>query len=422
MAETLDSTRLQPVAARERIESMDVLRGFALLGILLMNIEAFVGPMIPALTGLNPQLTGADRIADALIYIFVQGKFYTLFSLLFGMGFAVMSQRAEARQQPFAGIYLRRTLGLLVIGLIHTLLIWSGDILLTYALLAFVLLAFRGVSSKWLPWLAIGAYLLPMGFVTLFGVLGELASLSPQGAQEWNAQMATMASQMAAMEQGQRAAYGSGTYLQAVAQRAQDTGFMLSNIMMMGPLIFAMYLFGAWFVRSGAIAHPERFPRLYACLRWLALPIGLASMLASFVIHPTMEFDRMDMGTVFAFCASLLGSLLMAMGYLAWIVRALQSPTWARPLHWLAPAGRMALTNYLLQSIVCTLIFYGYGLGYFEQLSRAWQVPFVLAVFAVQVLLSRWWLARFRFGPAEWLWRTVTYLRPQPMRALAASH
>ena len=113
---SIDTARLQPVAARERIESMDVLRGFALLGILLMNIEAFVGPMNSAITGLNPSLSGADRIADALVYILVQGKFYTLFSLLFGMGFAVMSQRAQAQQQSFAGVYLRRTLGLLIIG------------------------------------------------------------------------------------------------------------------------------------------------------------------------------------------------------------------------------------------------------------------------------------------------------------------
>lgn len=419
---SIDTARLQPVAARERIESMDVLRGFALLGILLMNIEAFVGPMNSAITGLNPSLSGADRNADALVYILVQGKFYTLFSLLFGMGFAVMSQRAQAQQQPFAGVYLRRTLGLLIIGLIHTLLIWSGDILLTYALLAFVLLAFRGMPTKLLPWLAVGAYLLPMGLMTLFGVLGQLASLTPQGAQEWNTQMAAMASQMTAMEQAQRLAYGSGTYLQAVAQRAQDTGFMLSNIMFMGPLIFAMYLLGAWFVRTGAIAQPQQFPRLYAALRWLGLPIGLASMLWSFALHPTMLFDRMDMGTVLAFCTSLVGSLLMALGYLAWVVRGLQAPVWSRYLHWLAPAGRMALTNYLLQSIVCTLIFYGYGLGYFEQLSRAWQIPFVLVLFALQVLASRWWLARFRFGPAEWLWRTLTYLRVQPMRALATSH
>jgi uncharacterized protein len=102
---------------------------------------------------------------------------------------------------------------------------------------------------------------------------------------------------------------------------------------------------------------------------------------------------------------------------MAWIVRGLHSPSWERLLRWLAPAGRMALSNYLLQSLVCTLIFYGYGLGYFERLSRAWQVPFVLALFVVQVLLSHAWLKRYRFGPMEWLWRSLTYLKPQPLRS-----
>ncbi|UWX03681.1 DUF418 domain-containing protein [Pseudoxanthomonas sp. NC8] len=97
-------------------------------------------------------------------------------------------------------------------------------------------------------------------------------------------------------------------------------------------------------------------------------------------------------------------------------MHALQTQAGARWLGWLAPAGRMALTNYLLQSIICTLLFYGYGLGYFEQLPRSWQIPFALGLFALQVLCSRWWLQRFRFGPAEWLWRSLTYARLQPMR------
>ena len=412
-----DTTLLRPIAVSERIETMDVLRGFALLGILLMNIEAFVGPLMNALTGLDPALTGADRTADALIYILVQGKFYTLFSLLFGMGFAVMSQRADARQQPFAGVYWRRGLVLLLIGLIHAVLIWSGDILLTYALLSFFLLAFRNVPAKFLPWLAMAAYLLPSGFVALFGMLGELAQLDPAGAAKWNAEMAKMASQMTAMGDAQQLAYGSGSYWEAVAQRAQDTGFMLSNLMMMGPLVFSLFLFGAWFVKSGAIAEPARFPRLYTALRWIGLPLGLGLMLWSYALHPTMTFDEMGMSNAFSFFFSSIGSLLMAFGYLAWIVRGLQSPLFAAPLQWLAPAGRMALTNYLMQSVICTLIFYGYGLGYFEQMPRAWQVPFVIALFLVQVLWSHAWLSRFRFGPAEWVWRSLTYWRAQPMRA-----
>ena len=143
-------------------------------------------------------------------------------------------------------------------------------------------------------------------------------------------------------------------------------------------------------------------------------------MLVSFRLMPTHDFGRMDVVWGLATGLLLVGGALMSLGYLAWIVRGLQSSIWAPKLGLLAPAGRMALTNYLSQSLVCTLIFYGYGLGYFEQLPRAWQVPFVLAFFAVQVALSHWWLARFRYGPAEWVWRTVTYGRRPGMRLAPA--
>ena len=404
---------LRPIEAAERIGTMDVLRGFALLGILLMNIEAFSGPMMDAFTGLNPALTGADRIADAAIYILVQGKFYTLFSLLFGMGFAVMSQRADARGQPFGAVYLRRSAVLMGFGLIHALLIWSGDILLVYGLLSFLLLAFRRMPAKWLPWLAIVAYLVPSGLMGLLGLLGSAMQLDPTTATEWNREMAKMAAQMAQMNEAQQQAYGAGTWWDATLQRMRDTGFMLSNLPMMGPMVFAMFLFGVWFVKSGAIASPAQFPRLFAVLRWVALPMGLASMGLSFVLQPTMHFDTVNVTSAFAFFLSSLGSVLMAFGYMAWVVRFAAGGGGSG---WLAPAGRMALTNYLMQSVICTLVFYAYGLGYFEQMPRAWQAVFAVAVFLLQVLWSRAWLSRFRFGPAEWLWRSLTYLRAQPMR------
>lgn len=404
---------LRPIEAAERIGTMDVLRGFALLGILLMNIEAFAGPMMDAFTGLNPKLTGADRIADAAIYILVQGKFYTLFSLLFGMGFAVMSQRADARGRAFGAVYLRRSAVLMAFGIVHALLIWSGDILLVYGLLSFLLLAFRRMPAKWLPWLAIAAYLIPSGLMGLLGLIGSLSQLDPNTAAEWNREMAKMAVQMEQMNQAQQQAYGAGSWWQATLQRLRDTGFMLGNLPMMGPMVFALFLFGAWFVKSGAVASPAQFPRLFAGLRWIALPSGLAAMGLSFHLQPTMHFDTINLVSAFAFFLSAIGSLLMAFGYVAWIVRFIAG---GARLDWLAPAGRMALTNYLMQSVICTFVFYAYGLGYFERMPRAWQVPFTVAVFLVQVLWSRWWLARFRFGPAEWLWRSLTYLRRQPMR------
>jgi uncharacterized protein len=412
-----NTTLLTPVAADERIEAMDVLRGFALLGILLMNIEAFVGPLFAAITGLDPSLEGADRVADALIYILVQGKFYTLFSLLFGMGFAVMIARAHAAGRAFVPVYLRRTLALLVIGLAHALLVWSGDILTVYALIALVLLLFRKTPQSRLPKWGIALYLLPVAMMLAMGMFSTLAQADPEATASFNASFAEQGRMMDEALEAQRLAYGSGSYAEAVAQRGQDLKFFLGHVgMVMGWQILGLFLLGAWFVRSGAIARPAEFPRLYARLRWVALPAGLAMVLASFALMPTMDFARMDMVVGVASALAMAGSLLMCLGYAAWLVRGLQSPRWAGVLGLLAPAGRMALTNYLAQSVVCTLVFYGYGLGYFEQLPRAWQVPFVLALFALQVAFSHWWLARFRYGPAEWLWRTATYGRLPPMR------
>lgn len=404
------------VAAPERIDAMDVLRGFALLGILMMNIEGMVGPLLGAMTGVNPALTGADWWADALVYVFVQGKFYPLFSMLFGMGFAVMMMRAEAAGRPFLPIYLRRILALLAIGLAHALLVWSGDVLVSYALLAFPLMfLFRRTPVGRLPKWGIAFILAPSLFFLLVGGLVTLVMMTPEGAAGMEQGMAQQGASMAAMIEAQRQAFGAGTWAEAVAQRRQDLLQMLGFLVFWGWQILGLFLLGAWFARSGAIARPAEFPVLYSRLRWMALPVGLAMVLASCAITPTMDFARSDLPVTAAMGLFTVGGTLMALGYLAWVQRGLQSSLAPRLL-WLAPAGRMALTNYLLQSLVCTWIFSGWGLGQFEQLPRAWQVPFVIVFFALQVLLSQAWLARLRMGPMEWLWRAATYLRLPPLR------
>ncbi|HEU0153396.1 MAG TPA: DUF418 domain-containing protein [Arenimonas sp.] len=408
---------LAPVAPHERIEAMDVLRGFALLGILLMNIEGMVGPLLGAMTGIDPALSGADRWADALVYVFVQGKFYPLFSLLFGMGFAVMMQRAEAAGRPFLGIYLRRILALLAIGLAHALLVWSGDVLVSYALLAFpLMLLFRRTPVDRLPAWGIAFILAPSLFFLLMGGMVSLAMMSPGGSAEMEKAMAAQGAEMAAVLEAQRQAFGAGTWAEGVAQRGEDLVHMLGYLAFFGWQILGLFLLGAWFVRSGAMARPGEFPILYAQLRKVGWPVGLAMVLVSCLIAPSTDFSRSDLPATAAMGLFNVGGTLMALGYLALIQRGLQSAAAASRLRWLAPAGRMALTNYLLQSLVCTWIFSGWGLGFAGQLPRAWQLPFVLVFFLLQVLLSQAWLARFRIGPMEWLWRSATYLRWPPLR------
>jgi uncharacterized protein len=403
------SVAMQPVAPGERIVVLDVLRGFALLGILLMNIEAFVGPLAAA-SGVDPSLHGIDRIADALVYVFVQGKFYTLFSLLFGMGFAVMAQRAERGAGGFAAYFLRRSVGLLVIGLLHALLLWSGDVLVSYALLAMLLVPLRSLPSRWLPLLALLVYLSSAALVLLCGAVGSLAQLDPLAGEEWRQAMHTVGQEAAQLVVQQRQAYGAGSYMQATVQRLHDLNENLQGLLLNAPVMLGMFMLGSWFVRAGVIDAPQRHAGLFSRLRWLAWPLGLLAMLASLKLVATLDMGRMDLTVAFAYALGSVAGLLMCLGYMAWVVR------FAPLLQWLAPAGRMALSNYVMQSLLCTLIFYGYGLGYFEQLSRVWQLPFAVLLFLLQVLISRCWLSYCSFGPLEWLWRGFIYLQSPRLR------
>jgi len=397
---------LLPLPAADRITVIDIVRGAALLGILLMNIEALVGPLDGSFTGIDPSWHGLDYWADAFVYVFVQGKFFLLFSLLFGVGFAVMGQRADAAGRGFVPMYLRRSLALLLFGLCHALFVWSGDILLIYALLSLPLLLFRRLPVAFLPWAGVATFSLTILFVLLLSAIIWMT-----GGMEGAAGRAD-AAHTAALQvlEAQRQNYGHGTWLQATAQRASDLGGSLGGLVIIGPEIFGMFLLGTWFARSGALATPERFLGLYSALRLVALPVGLLLMLCSTYLLPYMEPGRFSVRTGLAYAIAAPANLLMCLGYLGWLVRAREN------LQWLAAPGRMALTNYLLQSLLCTWLFYGYGLGLFEQLPRAWQVLFAVALFAVQVLASQWWLRHYRFGPFEWVWRTLTYLRWQPMR------
>ncbi|MET0130542.1 MAG: DUF418 domain-containing protein [Stenotrophomonas chelatiphaga] len=396
---------LQPLNTADRITVMDILRGAALFGILLMNIEAFTGPLDLSFTGVDPHWHGIDYLADALVYVLVQGKFFLLFSLLFGAGFAVMAQRAQGAGRDFTPIYLRRSVALLLIGACHALLVWSGDILLVYALLSFLLLGTRRWPVSMLPAMGALVYAFAVGLSLLFALLVWAAARGGSA-------LDSAGSMRAAQEviEAQRLAYGEGSWAQANVQRLADLRHMVGGILITGPEIFGMFLIGAWFARSGALADPARFASLYARLRWIAMPVGVVLMLASAAWHPYLAPGEFTVRTGLSYAMAAVASLLMALGYLGWIVQARHA------LGWLAAPGRMALTHYLLQSLLCTWLFFGYGLGFFEQLPRAWQLVFAVALFALQVGISHLWLARFRYGPMEWLWRAMTYLRWPPLR------
>jgi len=405
-----------PVPAGGRLVCLDVLRGLALLGIGLMNVEYFSRPLRDMGQGLDPTQAPLDYALSWLVYVFVQGKFWILFSLLFGMGFALMGERARIAGTDFRGMYLRRAAGLMAIGFVHALLIWAGDILVTYALGAFVLLLFRDMEplrqGRW----GAALYGVPALGLLLMGVLWLSVDAAPSGAP------APSASDVArlALEKTRRAdeiaAYTTGTWWDAVQVRGR---FFLDNLdetLVFEVFAMGVFLLGAWLLRSGAIAHPDAHPGLHRTLRFVALPVGVVLALGSASVAVQFDMEKDAGRAVVAMSLMLLASPLMSLGYLSWALRALQTVAGARVLGVLAPAGRMALTNYLLQSLVGTFVFYGYGLGLWGQVPRRWELLGVVVLFALQVLASRSWLTHFHFGPVEWLWRACTYGRFPPMR------
>ena len=402
-------TSAAPVKDADRIQVMDVLRGFALLGIFLMNIEFFSITLYEYGGGVPPG-QGLDTVAGLFVYLLVQGKFWVLFSLLFGMGFALMRERARAAGRPFVGLYLRRTFLLMLFGALHITLMWPGDILFAYSLAALLLLALMALRGT--PALVVGAllYALMAGMMLGFGALMMAMPESIMGpVQQEMVRYAEEAARAAAV-------YREGGFAEVTTQRIEDYGFLLFNaVLFQLPMMLGVFLVGSWLVGTGKLADPAAHRGFFVKLAVFGLALGGAGIAGSAAIGTHFDLVEQFAESWTALGLQSLGNLPMALGYLGLVVLATTGPA-SRWFALLAPAGRMALTNYLMQSLICSFVFFGYGLAQFGEWGRATQVGFVFAVFAAQVAFSHWWMARFRMGPLEWLWRAGTYLSRPPMR------
>ena len=563
-------------ATENRIEALDVVRGFALWGIFLMNIEFFNRSTSGIGEGMPLGLTGIDWWASWFIAYFVQGKFWTIFSLLFGMGFAVMLTRAERAGRTgwdFLAPYLRRIGGLAVFCAAHYIFLWSGDILFSYAMGAGALLillygrpkpiliglavlagvgfipgmktAFAIAGSLGFVWLltlflrnersvgvlgrrvpVFGLVLLALGTLgaiaagvlwlwpdapkdarvpvtvisTAMVILGALSARFHQpaalrelrlgatlytfsflmmtvfGALQYlkpreeavapAAAVAVATPQQAAasapvpepapepapapaasgdtsdkkpeltdaektaqrkVERAKRQAerqeetrrevqvLSSGRYLEAVDIRARHFPQKVAGDAGFATVLIAMFLLGSWLVRSGVMENTAAHLPLFRKMALYGLPIGIGlGLLGSSISMSHVAGDEYD-GFQLARGLAMLGNLPACLGYVGMVVLMLHSHSIFSGIRVLAPMGRMALTNYLMQSVVCSSYFFGYGLGQWG-MGRAWQVVFVLVILVLQLGFSHWWLARYRFGPMEWVWRAFTYRTTPRMR------
>jgi uncharacterized protein len=431
-------SRPEPVAANERIAAVDVLRGFALLGILAMNIVAFAWPDAAYE---NPMrgggFSGLDRIIWVFNYLFFEMKMMTLFSMLFGAGLVLMGERSDQRGASLRGVYYRRCLWLLVIGLLHSYLIWSGDILVMYAECGLIIYLFR----RWRPrtlipvGIAFLCVLVPivLGVAAGFDFLedtakkaeaAEKAGKQPTRFQAWIYHDVWKAKILPEIdpdaprkkeELEKSIRLHRGGYAGIVKDRAkelirgQTLGFIFAGFWLAG----GRMLIGMGLMKLDVFSG-RRSRRFYIGLALLGYGIGLP-----LVAYGAYELIRTDFGLRFQLHGGVFlnyfGSVLVALGH----VGALMLIYKAGRMKWLtsrlAAVGRMALSNYLTHSIVCTTLFYGYGFGAFGHINRTGLAGIVLVIWIVQLLGSPIWLERFRFGPAEWLWRSLTYWKLQPI-------
>lgn len=398
---------MAPTAANERIGELDIIRGFALFGVLWVNMFGYTEYIVSGDRIVHLWGEAADYYVGLLTEWVAYGKAQALFSMLFGFGFAILSDRAEARGLDARGLYLRRILILLAVGVAHVLLLWAGDILHAYALMGLVLMTTR----RWPGW-----FLLGLGLVLSLGVgVGEdlwLAAITPEGRQP-----AVDAVMHAGMERRWDVFLGHD-YFAYVRELWAMTGPEFYG----SPLgwafigtILGRFMIGAWIYRRGWVQDTAR----HAAGFRRALPWLLFGGLAIAAVGPATTLLRIpfpqeaELAPTFLLA---LGQLVLALGYGCGLVVLCQSAWWKTRLSGLGAVGQMALTNYLMQSVFYMVVLNGFGLGWVKYAGATFCLVAAVVFFAVQIVFSRWWLARYRFGPAEWLWRSATYGRRQPLR------
>ena len=381
-----------PVDDASRIRDLDVIRGVALFGVVWMNLHESTTWFVPHQRLDALASAPVDRIVDTLAEWLVLGKAQCLFGILFGFGFAIFTERAMQRRSDAGLLYARRLTALLVLGVVQYIFLWWGDILHDYALVGFLLLPSRRLPDR---------------FVLVAGV--TLMLFSEPLARLWAAEVAHV--DLSAIKALGRAhfhtvmwdALSSGDYAGLLHGVAVRTRLMYANPSLIenkGHLL-GQFLFGAWLFRKGWLRQVSAHPRLFNRTAALCVPVGLALSAVDLYGHSDLAGE--------------VSVPLLALGYGALLVVAGRNAFIHRHMAGLAAFGRMALTNYVAQSFIYFFVDYGFGFDLIEKVGTSVDLVLALAITAAQVGFSLWWLRRYRFGPLEWVWRSVTYNRRQTL-------
>jgi uncharacterized protein len=395
------SELLTPSAGR--LQAIDIVRGAAVLGILLVNMQLFA---MPAAATANPYALGHPPLSDlavwSVIEVLAESKFITIFSMLFGAGVVLMTSRVEQRGLPPARLHYRRMFWLLVFGLIHAYLIWHGDILVAYALCGMLVYPARRLSPRTLA--ILGVVLMSVAMASALTAGFSWPYLPEEVKTEWLSYWQPSPGEVAA----ETAAFQGGWLEQQPWRASYSAEFHVQDFVVWdlwrisGLMVFGMALL-KWDVLTGG-----RTRRQYATLAAIGLATGIP--LAAWGLSRLHAAGwRLPEAVFFAPQWNYWGSLLAAFGYIGLLMAMWKGGVLRGFTARLAAVGRTAFSCYILETLICTAIFYGHGLGLFGTVGRPQQLILTVAVWIVLLLLAPLWLRRFNYGPLEWLWRTLTY-------------
>lgn len=404
------SSNTAPTENTARIASLDVLRGVALLGILTMNIGSF---SMPGAAYFDPtaygDLSSINGWIWKAIHLLADQKFMAIFSMLFGAGIVLICERCDSKGQSPIGIHYRRMGWLIIFGMLHAHLLWYGDVLYWYGVCGLVLFLFRRLSPNWLI----------LWGILLLAVTSILMLVAGSSLDHWPTieliRLIDTLKPSATLINAEIAAY-QGDWFTQLNQRTpnalemQTTTFLswavwrVSGLMLIGMALFKLNVFSA-----------QRSQTFYVRLVAISFTIGIPLTLAGIHYNETNNWQAPGFfffGTQFNYW----GSIPLGLGWVGIIMLLCKSNRFSSLKKRFAAIGQTAFSNYILQTVICTTIFYGHGLGLFGQLERLEQMGIVVLVWIIQLILSPLWLQSFRFGPLEWLWRSLVYRSAQPFR------
>ncbi|EHR63839.1 DUF418 domain-containing protein [Saccharomonospora cyanea] len=388
---------VQPTVARARVHDVDALRGFALLGIFLVNIT-FMASGYPGNLVTDPAYSSTlDDVVRGLSSVFVDMKFYLLFSFLFGYSFTLQMEAAARAGADFAPRMLRRTAGLFALGALHIVLLYGGDILTTYAVVCLILFWMRAVSDRTAIRVAAAVYGVVLLSTLVSGLFLDSSAFLPSGAEA-----------LTAAEQSTQALRGD--WGDVIGEHVGGLTLMaVQAVSLQGPTALAMFLLGMVAGRRRLLARVRGDEPVLRRIQWIGFPVGIAGG----VLYTIGGGN----GDTLAVTASVATAPLLTAAYVATLLRMMHNPRTAYLRAALAPAGRIALTNYLGQSLVGLLVFTGVGLGAAGSFSPLATAGLAVLVFVVELTVSAWWLRRHQYGPAEWVLRWITTLQRPAWRS-----